>query len=269
MPELPEVEFARRQLERWAEGKKIAGVRAAKTRVVEGKISKIVGAKVVKTHRRGKNIVAELTKGRERFGLHVHLGMTGKLVRRKKGEDDPRFSRVAFELSDGRVVHYCDMRLFGHVEAGPFATMSDKAFAHLGPDPLVDAFTPKVLAERLGKRRAPIKVVLLDQAVIAGIGNIYAVEALWRAGIHPKKPVDRLTANDHDRLVKGILEALRASIEEDEGADEITYVEEDLDSNPFLVYEREGGPCRKCGAKIVRDVMGGRSTYWCPKCQPK
>ncbi len=268
MPELPEVELARRQLARWAQGKKVAAVRAAKTRVVDAGITKIVGAKLVGTHRRGKNIVGELVKGRQRFGLHVHLGMTGKLLRRKKGEPDPRFSRVAFELSDGRVVHYCDMRLFGRIEAGPFEKVAQKAFGHLGPDPLVDRFTPEVLAERIGKRHAPIKVVLLDQGVVAGVGNIYAVEALWRAGIHPKRPADRLKANDFDRLVKGILESFQASLEEEGDTDEITYVEEDASSNPFAVYEREGELCRRCRkGRIRRAVMGGRSTYWCPQCQ--
>lgn len=273
MPELPEVEIARRQLERWARRKRIVKVFALRTRVL-GKhtparfAAQLTGARLVSTERRGKNVVALLDRRGAPIGLRLHLGMTGKLSRRKKGDDAPRFSRARLELEDGTVVHYCDLRLFGELEVGPPETVRKHAFDGLGPDPLEKGFGAKLLSARVARSRKPVKQALMDQEKIAGVGNILASESLWWARISPFERADRLDARQWKRLAAGILKAIHRTLDEEDG-EEIVYVEEPgSDSNPFLVYDRANEPCRRCKTPISRTVQGGRSTYWCRKCQP-
>lgn len=269
MPELPEVEYARRSLARWMKGKTIRRAVAARTRVLSplnpsAFARAVAGAKVLDVERRGKNLFLLLARG---LGLRMHLGMTGKiLLRKKRGEDVPRFSRVAFEMSDGRVVHFCDMRLFGAVSAGPAAALRERAFAGLGPDPLLDGLTPTLLRERLARTKRPLKIALMDQALIAGLGNIHAAEALWRAKVSPFARADKLTAAQAGRLASGILAGIRFALDEAGEGDDIVYVEEGGD-NPFHVYDRGGHPCRRCKTAIKKKTQGGRTTYWCPRCQ--
>lgn len=267
MPELPEVEFARRSLARWMKGKTIRRAVAAKTRVLSplspaAFAKAVAGAKVLDVERRGKNLFLPLARGR---GLRMHLGMTGKLLRRKKG-DVPRFSRVAFEMSDGGIVHFCDMRLFGAVSAGPAEALRERAFAGLGPDPLLDGLTPAMLRERLAKSKRPLKIALMDQALIAGLGNIHAAEALWRAKVSPFIRADKLTPAQATRLAKGIQAGIAFALDDADDGDDIVYVEEGGD-NPFHVYDRGGEPCRRCRTPIKKMTQGGRTTYWCPRCQ--
>ena len=268
MPELPEVEFARRCLDRWMKGKTIRRAVAARTRVLSplspAAFSKAVsGAKVLDVERRGKNLFLPLARGR---GLRMHLGMTGKILLRKHGAEAPRFSRVAFEMSGGGVVHFCDMRLFGAVSAGPAEALRERAFAGLGPDPLVDGLTAASLHERLSKTKRPLKIALMDQALLAGLGNIHAAEALWRAKVSPFLRADKLTRLEAARLAAGIHAGIRFALDEEADDDEIVYVEEGGD-NPFHVYDRGGEPCRRCRSAIKKRTQGGRTTYWCPRCQ--
>lgn len=268
MPELPEVEIARRNLERWMKGKTIRRAAGAKTRVLSpinpaAFARAVAGAKVLGVERRGKNLFLPLSNGK---GLRMHLGMTGKFLQRKPGADAPRFSRVAFEMSSGAVVHYCDMRLFGAVSAGPAEPMRSKAFAGLGPDPLVDGLDADLLRERFARTKRPLKIALMDQTLLAGLGNIHAAEALWRAKLSPFKRADKLTADEAKRLAAGIHDGIRFALDEEDEPEEIVYVEEGGD-NPFRVYDRAGEPCARCRTPIEKKAQGGRSTYWCPKCQ--
>jgi len=268
VPELPEVEFARRSLARWMKGKTIRRAVAARTRVLSPlsptAFAKAVrGAKVLDVERRGKNLFLPLARGR---GLRMHLGMTGKILLRKKGAEPPRFSRVAFEMSGGGVVHFCDMRLFGAVSAGPAEALRERAFAGLGPDPLVDGLTAELLRMRLAKTKRPLKIALMDQALIAGLGNIHAAEALWRAKVSPFVRADEITHAQATKLAAGIHAGIRFALDDASGAEEIVYVEEGGD-NPFHVYDRGGDPCRRCRTTIEKKTQGGRTTYWCPRCQ--
>lgn len=269
MPELPEVEHARRSLERWMKGKTIKRALAVRTRVLSplapAAFARAVdGAKVLDVERRGKNLYLPLSKDR---GLRMHLGMTGKILRRKKGEQPPRFSRASFEMSDGGLVHFCDMRLFGAVSAGPAEPMRERAFRGLGPDPLVDGLDGATLRARLSRTKRPLKIALMDQTLIAGLGNIHAAEALWRAKLSPFVRADELSGEEATRLAKGILDGIRFALDEEDGTDEIVYVEEGGD-NPFKVYDRGGEPCARCRTPIAKKTQGGRTTYWCTSCQP-
>ena len=272
MPELPEVEIARRRLDRWAKGRRIVAFDAPRSRVL-GTTSprdfsdNILGAIYRDSARRGKNLVARLTRGREEIGLRIHLGMTGKLLRRTKRDPAPRFTRATFIFSGGVHVHYSDLRLFGQLETGPHAALRESAFEGLGPDPLVDGLNAALLGERFAKTSVPIKVALMDQARIAGVGNIYASEALWRARISPLRPASSLSGPERARLAKTILEAMQVTLKLEDGPGDIEYVEEPGSKNPFRMYDREGESCSRCRGKIVRLVQGGRSTYWCKGCQ--
>lgn len=272
MPELPEVEIARRKLDRWAKGRRVLAFEAKRSRVL-GTTSprviadRLVGATYRDSERRGKNIVARLTHGRDEIGLRIHLGMTGKLLRRTKKEEPPRFTRASVHFSGGVVVHYADMRLFGQLETGPHETLRASAFAGLGPDPFADSLTAELLGERFAKTSAPIKVAMMDQAKIAGVGNIYASESLWRAKISPFRAANSLTAAERGRLAKTIVDVMERTLREEDTPGDIEYVEEPGTENPFDMYAREGEPCPRCRHRIARVVQGGRSTFWCKGCQ--
>ena len=272
MPELPEVEYARRQLERWMERKKIVAAEAERTRVIGARTPQafaatVKGARVESVERRGKNLLLSLTRNREELGLRLHLGMTGKFARRKKGAEPPRFSRVRFVMDDGGVVHFCDMRLFGQAEAGGLAALRESAFGRLGPDPLHEDVGADTLAGALGRTKRPLKIALMDQALIAGLGNIHVAEALWRAKLSPFRRADRLKKEELTRLAKAIRKTIDYALDSEEDEDEIEYVEEGGE-NPFFVYDRAGEKCSQCRKGTIRKkTQGGRTTYWCDRCQ--
>ena len=272
MPELAEVEIARRHLLRWAMGRRFVAVELERSPLLKRQspaafARELAGARLVGAERRGKNVVALLRRGREERGWRFHLGMTGKLSHRKKGEAPPRFSRARFVLDDGWVIHFCDLRLFGALEAGDPDEMRARAFSHLGPDPFVDGLDGATLAARVGRSAKPVKVALMDQEKLAGIGNILASESCWRAKLSPFRPAKRVTAAEWKRLAAGIHAAIAHALA-DQDVEEVVYVEEDPSVNPFRVYERANAPCPRCRTPIRRAVQGGRSTYWCPSCQP-
>jgi formamidopyrimidine-DNA glycosylase len=272
MPELPEVEFARRCWERWAAGRTVTAVTAQAGRVLRPAgpraLQVLRGARFEAFERRGKNLLLTARRPRGAVGLWSHLGMTGKWLRRPAGTPPPRFARASFALDDDQVLHYCDMRLFGRLQVIPGARWHEVAeLAALGPDPLVDGIDRARLAERLARLRIPIKVALLDQALLAGIGNIQASEALYRAGIDPRRPARALSPPELRRLTRGIESSIAATLKGFQRAgDDITYVEEPGTPNPFAVYDREGAPCPR-GGVIQRIVQAGRSTFFCPTCQ--
>jgi formamidopyrimidine-DNA glycosylase len=267
MPELPEVEIARRNLERWFKGRRVVRAEADATRVFRGaelaRFQKLTG-RVKALERKGKYLLITLEGG---HGLMAHLGMTGKFVRRKDGEFVPH-SRARFHLDDGHVVHFSDPRLFGRMEPVPAEGLWElPAVKALGRDPLNEGLTGPQLQEAVGDSKQDLKVALMDQGRVAGLGNIHAAEALFRAGLHPALKPATLTPDDWKRLARGIHAAFDFAFQEQEGED-ITYLEEPGSVNRFRVYGRAKGPCSKCGTTVESFTQGGRTTHFCPKCQP-
>jgi formamidopyrimidine-DNA glycosylase len=278
MPELPEVETARRFLARWARGRRVRGVRVRERRVVGAggpALRTLVGARFVRFDRKGKHLLIALDKAGKPLGLWSHLGMSGKWLRRRTGEEAPRFSRVQIDLERGVTLHYADLRLFGRLRLVAGAAFDDlPAVAALGPDPLHDGVDPRRLGERFARSRKAVKPLLLDQRLLAGVGNIQASEALFRARIDPRRPGRSLTAAELRRLALGIRAAIDDEIqalEADTGGaagKDIRYVEEPAGPNPFAVYDRAGERCPRCRREVItRIVQAARSTFFCPRCQ--
>jgi len=267
MPELPEVEIARRTLERWLGGSEVTGAQAEKTRVFRSGGRTAFGrlrGRLHRADRHGKVLLVSLEGGQ---GFLSHLGMTGKWIRRPAGEQVPH-SRARLLLADGTVVHYRDPRLFGRIEPHPAGMLRDLPVVRsLGPDPLLTPLSGRQLREAVGPTRAPIKVALMDQSRIAGLGNIHAAEALWRARLHPSRPARSLQPPEWTRLATAIRRGLEFALAAEDG-EEIAYVEEPGTENPFKVYARSGAPCPRCGTPIRLLRQAGRRTDWCPTCQP-
>jgi formamidopyrimidine-DNA glycosylase len=275
MPELPEVETIVRGLRPRLRGRRIASVwwsgqplhlaRKVDLRRLRGMA---VGKAIEDVRRRGKYILIELAgEGEAGDGIVVHLGMTGRLRVQSAPEPRAPHTHVVFGLDGGDELRFVDARRFGLVVAGqPLASVA--ALAALGPDPLTELSTETLAAELAGAR-APIKSFLLDQRRVAGLGNIYVSEALFRAGIHPTTPARRVR-----RRARELLDAVRASLEAGlarRGTTLRDYV--DADGAPgenaaaLLVYGRADQPCTRCGVAIRRRVDAGRSTFYCGRCQ--
>ena len=273
MPELPEVETIRRQLAPHLEGRRFVSVeildarwtRPESPRMVE---KELTGATVERLSRAGKYMIWELSSDRY---LLVHLRMTGSLL--FDPEVEPLHTRVRFGLDGGHRLLYIDPRRFGtgHLVFG--ATARDEYLAQrLGVEPMTPGFTAAHLKEIARGRTAPIKSFLLDQRRIAGVGNIYADEALFRAKIHPLRPAGRLTTADWERLRVAVEEALAAGIAA-KGAsiDDFRHVDGARGSfqDRFLIHTRAGEPCVTCGTIVKKLVVGGRGTYVCEHCQSR
>ena len=269
MPELPEVETNARNLARWAEGRRLVEVTPPPgTRETLGTpprtfVKRLRGRKIERVSRRGKWILCELSGG---GGLGLHLGMTGHILRARKGQPLPRFARGVFALDDGNQVVFVDSRRFGRLVPTTRAGLSELV-AELGPDAL--AVTPKVLAAALARTARTVKETIMDQHVLAGVGNLYATEALWRARIHPARGA-RAVAKDSAlvrKLAAAIRAALRHGLRTYAGQEEPSYIEEG-GPNPFYCYDRAGERCRRCQTTTIRAVtIGGRTSAYCPHCQ--
>ncbi len=274
MPELPEVETVRRQLEPVVVGRRFDSVEIDDPRLVRpfepvAVAAELEGERVAELDRRGKYLIFRFESGRV---LLVHLRMTGSFRHRRNGvgEDDPH-RRAVVRLDDGSDVTYRDVRRFGTWLLVEPEELEPYLADRLGEEPLVAGFTPARLARRLAGRRAPIKAALLDQRTLAGLGNIYVDEALWRARIHPKRPARELDANDVRRLHGAIRRVLQTAIER-RGSTLRDY------STPrgrrgsmqraFKVYGRTNESCDRCGTPIEKTRAGGRGTWYCPNCQP-
>ena len=261
------MEIARRTLERWLGGAEVTGGEAERTRVFRAggraDFSRLRG-RLARADRHGKLLLVSLDSGQ---GFLSHLGMTGKWVRRPAGEAVP-YSRARLMLSDGTVVHYRDTRLFGRLEPHPASALRSLPDVQaLGPDPLLTSLSGRQLRDALGATRMPIKVALMDQRRLAGLGNIHAAEALWRAKIHPARSTRSLELPEWNRLATAIRRGLEFALSA-EDSEEIAYVEEPGTENPFKVYARAGEPCPRCGTTIRLLRQGGRRTDFCPRCQP-
>ncbi len=268
MPELPEVESVRRQLAPRVEGRRIVDVwwdPHPQQRFHD--VGALPGHVVERLDRRGKYLIARLAEAPDGVDreLLLHLGMTGSF----SFDVRDRYARAVFDLDDGATLVYRDPRRFGRVslvEAGDYAVAP--TLASLGPEPLGDEFTVEGFVADLKRSRAPVKAVLLGQKVVAGVGNIYADEALWRARIHPRsKRVGRERAT---ALHGAIREVIAAAVER-EGTTFSDYQMVNGESGryaTFLVaYGKEGLPCPRCDTPMVKDVVAQRGTTWCPTCQ--
>jgi formamidopyrimidine-DNA glycosylase len=271
MPELPEVETIRRQLAPHLEGRTIAEVEILDPRWTrpappEHVAEELRGARIEGVGRSGKYLIWSLSDDRY---LLMHLRMTGTLLFDPAVE--PPHTRVRFAFDDGHRLAYVDARRFGtgllvsgHSARDAYLT------ARLGVEPFTAEFTAEHLRGLARGRTAPVKAFILDQKRIAGVGNIYADEALFRAGIHPLRPAGRLTAADWSRLQLGIEQALAAGIEA-KGAsiDDFRHVDgaKGAFQDRFLIHTRAGEPCVRCGGTIRKIVVGGRGTYVCEQCQ--
>jgi formamidopyrimidine-DNA glycosylase len=268
LPELPEVETVRAGLAPVLTGRTLDRVEIRDERLTrplppEQVAAELEGERVAAVERRGKYLVLRFETGR---ALLVHLRMTGSF----RGAEETPHVRAVLTLDDGTQIAYRDVRRFGTwllVEPGE---LDPYLAERLGEEPLGRRFGPKALAARLQDRRAPIKAALLDQRTVAGLGNIYVDEALWRARIHPLTPAREVPHEQIPALHKGIRDALRMGIAR-QGATLRDYAQPDgrrgRMQDDFKVYGREGEPCDRCGTPIEKTRAGGRGTWYCPHCQ--
>jgi formamidopyrimidine-DNA glycosylase len=264
VPELPEVETERGRLAARLEGRRIGSARIDDVRLTRPEdpalvAARLAGERVAGVERRGKYLVIRLDQGDV---LVVHLRMTGGFRYEPASHE-----RAVLELDDGTRIAYRDLRRFGTWALLDPDEVDDYLRIRLGPEPLGRAFTVPFLARRLEGRRAPIKAAILDQRTVAGLGNIYADEALWHARIHPLRAAGELRPDQIAALRTGIRSALRRGIRR-QGADlgDGTYAGGRM-QHEFRVYGRTGEGCDRCGTPIEKTRAGGRGTWYCPGCQ--
>ena len=268
MPELPEVETIKNELAPWVVGQSFTRVTILDDKLVCGcsaqKVRRgLVEQKIESLERRGKYLIFHLSNGRS---LIIHLRMTGSLLLDPKEVD--RYARAVFHLSNGHRFVFNDRRRLGVMW---LVDDAETVVCKLGPEPLDKRFTPDVLRQRLSRHHIPIKAALLDQHILAGVGNMYADEALFAARIHPLRKADDLSPKEVRTLHKTIRRILRAAIGS-KGASVDTYVrpEGELGTahSDFKVAHKGGGPCPVCASSIERVAVQNRGTYFCPRCQP-
>lgn len=272
MPELPEVETVRRALELELPGPRITSVSGRSIALrrpldVDRLKPLLIGRQFVTPRRRGKFLLIDLDPP---GSLLVHLGMTGRIELVKASIPRRDHTHLVIHLNDGRQLRFVDPRRFGLVDwLEPGAEALDPSLAKLGIEPL-DPSLCKVLPPLFRSRRAPLKSLLLDQRLLAGVGNIYAVEALWRARIHPKRAGSRTSVARLEDLARSVQEVLGEAIAQG-GTTLRDFAGPDGESGYFAVelnvYGRQDEPCTNCGTTIRAAVIGGRTTAWCPACQ--
>jgi formamidopyrimidine-DNA glycosylase len=272
LPELPEVENVRRSLESLVVGKTIQHVDVRLPRIVRTPDDvrqfefMLSGCTIEGVGRRGKYLLFDVPP----YTLVSHLRMEGQYRLAERGEETAPHTHVVFTFTDGTELRYRDVRQFGTMDLiGPGEPLP-KGLQSLGLEPFDPQLDPHTLYQRIHHRTAPIKAVLLDQSVLAGLGNIYVDEALFRAGIHPERPANRLTKAQCERLLGVIRDVLQEAI--DAGGSSIkSYVNGYGRHGAFQmalnVYGRDGEPCRVCGTEIVKLRVAGRGTHVCPVCQ--
>jgi formamidopyrimidine-DNA glycosylase len=284
MPELPEVETIRRQLIRKIKGKKIKVVEVRLPRLVRADLKKfkqsITGAEIKDVRRRAKLLIIELSSG---YCLVIHLKLTGQLIYKAQGqssEDCPlgtvlesKHTHIIYIFTDGSQLLHNDLRQFGYVKLVPTNQLTEllEKEEKFGPEPLDKKFTLDLFKQLLTKNpRAKIKPLLMNQTFIAGIGNIYSDEILFYAGVQPTRKVQTLKPEEIKKIYQGIKKILPAAISR-RGTSADKYIDTAGQEGEYLpllkVYQREGQPCVRCGTKIKRLKLGGRSAHFCPRCQ--
>jgi formamidopyrimidine-DNA glycosylase len=275
VPELPEVETVRSKLAPALTGRRLDNVEILDTRLVRPfepvvVAAELEGERIAAVERRGKYLIFRFESGRS---LLIHLRMTGSLRHAAGGSlaDDP-YRRAVVRLDDGSEVAYRDVRRFGTWLLLEPDELEPYLAKRLGDEPFSPAFTARQLGVRLAGRKTPIKAAILDQRTLAGMGNIYADEALWRARIHPLRPAGDLDPDEIRRLHRAMRRALEAGIAR-QGATLRDYSTPDGGrgrmQHEFKVYGRGGEPCDRCGTPIEKTRVGGRGTWYCPHCQAR
>jgi len=271
MPELPEVETIKNELMPHILGRQVTGITLfwdgiVRQPSVEEFRSRLSGQRITGVTRRGKYVIFSLTSNEV---LIIHLKMSGSLLLKPASTEPDKFVRAMLYLDGETGLHFRDPRKFG---AMWLAKDKNEIVGKLGPEPLEDSFTPQVLAQRLNNRTAPIKALLCDQSFIAGIGNMYADEALFTARIHPLRLGGSLSRDEIERLHSAIKQVLWAAIG-NKGASIVNYYRPSGELGTahfeFRVAHRRGETCPVCGTPIKRIVVRNRGTYFCPKCQPE
>lgn len=264
MPELPEVEAVCRKLRKEAVGGVIAEAFVLRPGSVKPQdsadLDKTVGKNILSIERRGKNILLHLSGG---FALRVHLRMTGNLFVIPDARFHSEQVRVYFRFRDGRGLVFEDARALGRVTIHE-ETALDGLLKKIGIEPLSKGFTAAKLLAMAKESRKPAKIFLMDQQHIAGIGNMYAAEALFRARINPKQPINAVAKRKIEALHTAIIHVLREAMKNAVRSYSKPGSYQEMD---FAVYGRKGEPCNVCRKTIARIVQGGRSTYYCPRCQ--
>jgi len=269
MPELPEVEAVCRKLRAAVEGATITRFRLERPGIVKPQEptaieAAVAGTRLLAVVRRGKNILLHLSNQQS---LHVHLRMTGNLY----AVPDPRFrpvgTRAWWELEGGRGILFEDSRALGRIHLYPTADLMARMDSQIGVEPLSEAFTPELLMEAAKGSRRPAKLFLMDQHPIAGLGNIYAAEVLFRSRIHPALPMGKLSKPKLRALYRDIRHVMEEAVASAAAAYDEPGRFAEGESFPCAVYDREDEPCTICYRRIRRIPQGGRSTYFCPGCQ--
>lgn len=286
MPELPEVETVRRGLSKLITGKKILAVERRTDKslpVAKADIDRfVVGSTIVAVRRRAKMLIVDLSS---EYSLLIHLKMTGQIVFRGEenwgaghpndsflGQLPDRSTRVIFTLSDGNTLFFNDQRKFGWIKLYPTMSINDlPEITKLGPEPLIGDPTEEFIRRIRRHPRIAVKAAILDQTTIAGVGNIYADESLWRAQLHPQTKVSQLEDDDLKKLLTCIQEVMNTSITAG-GSTARNYVKADGSKGDYLdkfaaVYNRTNSPCFRCGREIIKTKVAGRGTHYCPYCQ--
>ena len=280
MPELPEVETVARDLRGLVVGARIGGVRVSWLRTLRSQDpaafgAAVIGRTITGTGRRAKLVVLDLDDG---GAITIHLKMTGQLFVVPKSQPEDPYIRLVIEFDDGRELRFRDIRKFGRVGVAKRDPATGdlvgelggaKSFKGFGPEPLDVAYTAREFRRRLRARRGRLKPLLMDQAFVAGVGNIYADEALWEARLHPLRSAASLKPADEGRLYRALRRILFEAVER-RGSSIDDYTAPDGDGSMqerLLVYQRAGEPCARCGRPIRRIVVGGRATHFCSWCQ--
>ena len=274
MPELPEVETVRRRLEPVLTGRRFERVEISDPRLVrphepDEVAAELQGERVASVERRGKYLIFRFETDRV---LLIHLRMTGSLRHSTSGLDDDPHRRALVRLDDGSDIAYRDVRRFGTWLLLEPGELDAYLAPRLGEEPLDAPFTAARLGQLLARRRAPVKAALLDQRTLAGMGNIYVDEALWRAKIHPLRPAESLEPNELRRLHRAVRTSLEHGLAR-QGSTLRDYKLPDGGSgsmqHEFKVYGRGGEPCDRCATPIAKIRVAGRGTWFCPTCQPE
>lgn len=279
MPELPEVETLRLGLQRYLIGHKILDVEIRVAKIFQGFVKQIIGAKVKEIKRVGKGLIIELDNG---FDLAIHLKLTGQVIYRDKktadlklsnkagGKLPNKFTHVIFTLDNDAFLFYNDVRRFGWIKVIKDSELKTLPFfKEMGPEPLKD-LTLQKLKDILSKSSIAVKVILMDQKRIGGIGNIYANDALFLADIDPRRKAKELNSNEINKLYKSVLTVLKNGLKYG-GASDVDFInvlgQEGKYQDYFLAYGKKGQKCSKCGSIIEKIIIGGRGTYFCSNHQ--
>jgi len=278
VPELPEVETVRRGLSGWVTGRRIAAVQVHHPRAVRRHdpgpahfAAALTGQTITGVRRRGKYLWLPLDSGDAILG---HLGMSGQLLLVPAGTPDGPHLRVRLAFADGDPqLRFVDQRTFGGLSLSPGGAGLPAEIAHIARDPMDPEFAEEEVVAALRRRRTGVKRALLDQTLISGVGNIYADEALWRARLHGERPCPALTRPAVRRLLGHVRDTLGAALAAGGTSFDALYVDVNGRSGYFdrslAVYGREGQPCPRCGAPVRREAFMNRSSYSCPRCQPR